>query len=143
MNLFTERIKLIRGDTPVKEFAGKIGVSPAYVYALESGEKTVISETLAELISTKFNIERHWLLTGEGPIKRKGVVSEDPSPYLAEDPTLSLLIRKLKRIYNDGDRSQKAAARGMIDELYDEIRLKKPGVDINENEDIEPKRDIA
>lgn len=73
---------MIRGDVSVKQFASELGVSAAYIYALESGEKTAISDTLAALISTKYNLERHWLLTGEGEMRRAGMmVCEDSAQY--------------------------------------------------------------
>lgn len=60
------RLKIVRGDLPIKEFARQLGITPAYIYDLEGDKKTKISYTLAELISSKFNISRQWVMTGLG-----------------------------------------------------------------------------
>jgi phage repressor protein C with HTH and peptisase S24 domain len=62
----SERIKLIRGGLNKAEFAKSLGLSPSYITELESGAKQNISTMLAELISIKYNIDKTWLLTGEG-----------------------------------------------------------------------------
>ncbi len=128
MTTLADRIKGIRGNASVKAFAGYLGVSAAYIYAIESGEKTVISETLAELISTKYNLERHWILTGEGPIEKKespfmmGVAS-GPSGLTdtAIPEEAQTLVRELLFIYNNGAEEDRDRLYGTIGRLYNKV----------------------
>lgn len=71
-----ERIKLTRGALNKANFAKSLGVSPSYITELESGSKENISDMFAELISLKYNINRTWLLTGEGSMFKKLPISE-------------------------------------------------------------------
>ncbi len=66
LNTIGNRIKTIRKDLSIKEFAKRLGITPAYIYDLEANKKNKISDTLAELISAKFNISRQWIITGLG-----------------------------------------------------------------------------
>jgi phage repressor protein C with HTH and peptisase S24 domain len=74
----SERIRLARGGLNKAEFAKSLAVSPSYITELESGAKQNISTMLAELISIKYNIDKTWLLTGEG---ERGIYE---TPGLAE-----------------------------------------------------------
>lgn len=53
----------------MSEFARAIGKTVAYVYALESGKLTNISNTVVELLCLKFNISKRWLFEDKGPMK--------------------------------------------------------------------------
>jgi transcriptional regulator with XRE-family HTH domain len=64
----TDRIKKVRGEMAATKFAESLGVTAQYIYDLEAGRKTKISDTLAELISVKYNISKKWLLFDEGPV---------------------------------------------------------------------------
>ncbi|MBI5056953.1 MAG: helix-turn-helix transcriptional regulator [Nitrospirae bacterium] len=75
-------------------FARELGVSPSYIGMLEEG-KNEPSDTLSELICLKFNINKDWLLTGEGePERKKDVVSESGIHYnrCSADPELSEIV---------------------------------------------------
>jgi len=89
------RIDMIVGDsviienkTVVKEFALKLGVSPAYIYDLEAGKKTKISNSLAFLISAQFGVDVDWLLTGEEKSDR---VMESRPVYGLDDLSENIL----------------------------------------------------
>lgn len=41
------------------------------------------------------------------------------------DPKIAPLIEKLSYIYKEGDRRDRAEVRGLIDEIYDELEIKK------------------
>jgi len=60
------------------EYANKLGITNGYVSDLEKN-KAVPSESLIRNIETIFQINRNWLLTGEGEMFRKE--SEDPYIY--------------------------------------------------------------
>ncbi len=78
------RIEFIREKHGISksEFAKRLEISPAYVTALEGGEKTRISAQLAKLIQYEFGVEMRWMLEGYGEpfipgIKTKSSVAED------------------------------------------------------------------
>ncbi len=62
------RIKFVRECKNISksELARRLFISPAYVTALESGEKTKISAPLAKLIQHEFGVNMEWLLEGRG-----------------------------------------------------------------------------
>ena len=75
-----DRIKAIRKytGTKVSELAKALGVTASYIYGLESGEKTKLSDTLIELFVERFSINRVWLETGAGsPFSTSQTVEKD------------------------------------------------------------------
>jgi len=62
-----ERIRKLRKSISLtqKIFANRIGVSTSYVAGIESGNKK-ISKRIVRLISVEFNVDEHWIYTGEG-----------------------------------------------------------------------------
>ncbi|MFN3480979.1 MAG: helix-turn-helix domain-containing protein [Thermodesulfovibrionales bacterium] len=70
-----EKIRKIRGDMPVKEFAAKLGTTPSYIYRLESGSSTTISATVVELLHEKFGVSKEWLIDDIGDMYRRDLIS--------------------------------------------------------------------
>lgn len=69
-------------------------------------------------------INMKWLCENEGPKYRElkpaeGFVKEPETLYNNE--RLSVLVEKVAKIYKEGDLSERAAIRGMIDEVYDKM----------------------
>jgi transcriptional regulator with XRE-family HTH domain len=67
-----DRIKEVRqslGLTQVK-FAERIAVSTSHLAGMELGVKT-IHDRILRLISSEFNVDEHWLKTGEGEMYYK------------------------------------------------------------------------
>jgi len=65
----TDRIKHIRktwGLTQEK-FGKRISISTSYLAGIEIGDRKV-SERISRLISYEFNVNEHWIKTGEGEI---------------------------------------------------------------------------
>ena len=62
------RIKEIRDyfNLNKKEFAERLGISPAYITDIESGKKEKVSKMLAKLISCEFGVNLNWIEKGEG-----------------------------------------------------------------------------
>jgi len=100
-NLIGQRITKVRGDLSKAAFARALGVEPAYIGMLESG-KGIPGKTLTELMCLKFNINKDWLLTGEGEMRREEAdrVGKELAIYnnLKGDPEmeeiLSLLLER-------------------------------------------------
>ncbi len=88
--------------------------------------------TLCEAKGLSFD----WLLTGEGP-KERGAVKE-PFPLLKSEevanPTVAALAKKLEAIYEEGNRKDRGEVRGLIDEIYDD--LKKNEAEMDEEEPL-------
>ena len=62
-----ERIKQVRstlGLTQIK-FSARIGIAPSYLAEMELGKKKLNDRTI-RLINMEFNVNEHWLRTGEG-----------------------------------------------------------------------------
>ena len=62
-----ERLKEVRstlGLTQIK-FAERIGIAPSYLAGMELGDKKLNDRTI-RLINMEFNVNEHWLRTGEG-----------------------------------------------------------------------------
>jgi len=60
-----ERIKTIRGKMSQKDFAARIGVGQRSIHDWEAGKASPGARALAA-IHKVFNVNVHWLLTGEG-----------------------------------------------------------------------------
>lgn len=72
----------------VKEFANALGVTPAYIWALESGTKTGLSRRLIELLSEKFHISKSWLLEDKGSMYTEDKISEELSHLFTPVPVV-------------------------------------------------------
>ena len=53
------------------KFAERIAISISYLAGMELGNKKV-NERTVRLISTEFNVNEHWLRTGEGSVFSEG-----------------------------------------------------------------------
>ena len=62
-----ERIKLVRETQNVsqRDFAKRIYISQSLLGDIELGNRNINDRTI-QLISTEFNVNKNWLLTGEG-----------------------------------------------------------------------------
>ena len=69
MEIIGERIKQIRQALSLTQtkFAERIGISTSYVAEMELGKRKV-NDRIIRLISTGFDVDEHWLRTGEGVI---------------------------------------------------------------------------
>ena len=146
MVILGERIKSVRLSLNMKQgdFAHKLGLGSAT--AISRYEKEQREPDIAVLVKIAIlgNIDLTWLITGEGPKERGAVepevlavkesVSAYGQPETAFDPTVASLTKKLDTIYKEGNRKDRAEVRGLIDEIYDD--LKKNGVDLDEEEPL-------
>ncbi len=128
------------------DLAVKIGAGSATVISRYENNQREPDITVLVKLSEVFGCDPGWLLTGRTDLamEKRMAVSEPPGvTYLPRDPGLAMLFKKLESIYNEGDRQQRAAVRGMIEEVYDEVRQKKPDLDTKEDEGTKVDRDIA
>lgn len=90
-----DRIKAVRmavGITQIK-FAKRIAISTSYISEVEKGIKEV-NERVLRLIVAEFNVNGHWLRTGQG-----SMFNEDVS---AAVPEAMNLFKSLAPDYQDG-----------------------------------------
>lgn len=66
------RIKTIRVNAKMSqsEFGAKINVSQNYIWMIEKGDRVPSDRTIAD-ICREFNVNEHWLRTGEGDMMQK------------------------------------------------------------------------
>lgn len=78
-----DRIKDIRRSTGLSQtdFAERLGTTRGVITNLE-GEKTTPNEPFIKLICREFNIDEHWLRTGEGEMKQKLTRNQEIAEYL-------------------------------------------------------------
>lgn len=67
MMSINNRVKQIRKSLNLtqRNFAEKISISTGYLAGIESGHKNA-NERITRLIAHEFNIDEHWLKTGQG-----------------------------------------------------------------------------
>ena len=68
---FKDRIKKVRGELTQKNFALRLGVHEGTIQLYEGGN--IPKGDILLRINRKFNINIHWLLTGQGPMRVEGV----------------------------------------------------------------------
>ena len=100
MKTIGERIRHIRKYNGLiqKQFGELVGISDAHVSKIESGKDNP-SYTLVLVISSKFMIEREWILSGEG-IKQINSIN---SQHEDEDSYLENLNVIFKRMFESTD----------------------------------------
>lgn len=93
----SHRIKEIRDyfNLNKKEFAERLGISPAYITEIESGKKERVSKMLAKLISCEFGVNLNWIEKGEG------AKFEDSSNDESSERRLSEFIKDLPKNAKD------------------------------------------
>jgi len=66
MNI-NERLKEVRNTIGLTQgvFAKRIGLSTSYIAGMELGDKSINERTI-KLMSAEFEVDEHWLRTGEG-----------------------------------------------------------------------------
>lgn len=70
-----------------EDFAKKIGMSRNYIWMIENGARIPPDRTIA-YICREFNVNEHWLRTGEG----------EPFRKLSDDEQFALALGKLMRV---------------------------------------------
>lgn len=130
MSTIGERVHQVRmqadngGKMTLVNFASLISISNQAVSAIETG-RTNPSKATVDLICREFNIDRHWLETGEGEMKKPPLdeVAEILSEVMDEgedDPFYQWMLSLLKAYQKLDDRS-----RAVIQRLIDELKAQQ------------------
>ena len=127
METIGDRVKYIRkkilNNKSQKEFGNLIGLRPNSISCIETGTSNLTEQT-ANAICREFNINKEWLLTGEGNPEN---IPEDEtaavvSDLLEEDnPFYDLIIRIMKTYKKLDDKSQ-TALKNMSQELLNNLK---------------------
>jgi transcriptional regulator with XRE-family HTH domain len=91
MNRIKERVKEVRATLNIsqRDFSKKIFISQTLLGEIELGNRTITERTI-QLISTEFNVNKEWILTGKGEM------------FMAPPPDIQL--EKLIEIYKQLDK---------------------------------------
>ncbi|QPR68883.1 helix-turn-helix transcriptional regulator [Lysinibacillus macroides] len=115
-----ERIKKIRTDKNLNqsEFAERIGIGQAALSALEKGIRNVTDRNIL-LICENFNVNEHWLRTGEEPmfIETNTTIIEE----LAKEYKLDDLEKKIVEHFVKLDSGHREAIKNYVLSLAAEI----------------------
>lgn len=129
------RLKRIRSENKLtqEEFGRKIGIGKTSVSKLESGENNP-SERTIKLICSEFNVNEHWLRTGEGsPTKELSPTEEvealvrkviDYSNQDEKNPFYDMIIDMMKT-YHDLDPESQLVIQNYFNDLRLAIRSKE------------------
>jgi len=70
METVGSRLKTLRGDLTMDQYASRLGVSKTTVFNYEKNRRAPDVTFLLKILEIHNNISPNWLLTGEGPINR-------------------------------------------------------------------------
>lgn len=82
MNTRIEEVRKHEGLTQ-EQFADRINLSRNYLWMLENGSRVPSDRTIKD-ICREFNVDEHWLRTGEGEPFREPEVDAQLAAFLAE-----------------------------------------------------------
>ena len=101
-----DRIKMIRkkANMTQAEFGAALGLSPTSAAAWEKKDAQVPTESMQLLICKTFNVDKHWLETGEGQMEIK--LERSLMDELAENYNLSALEKDIIQAFLDMDPDQ-------------------------------------
>lgn len=101
-----DRIKLIRKKTnkTQAEFGAALGLSPTSAAAWEKKDAQIPTESMQLLICKTFNINKHWLETGEGDMEEKP--EKTLMDELADTYNLTALERDIIQAFLEMDADQ-------------------------------------
>lgn len=103
------------------KFAESIGISRPALSAIESGI-TKPSMPILFVIEFKYNYRHEWILTGDGEIYADPLKVKEPiSGYETSNRVLIAWIKKLVRIFEEGDEKK-------IDAIKSSLRALDPGI---------------
>jgi transcriptional regulator with XRE-family HTH domain len=85
MKTIYERVKEIRTALGIsqREFSKRIYITQSFYGDLELGKKT-INDRIIQLISTQFNVNKEWIMTG------KGKMFDSPPPDLKRERLIEI-----------------------------------------------------
>lgn len=118
-----DRLREVRKSQPQKvtqeTFAESLGTTRNAIVSYELG-KVIPSDTFIQLLCTKFNINEHWLRTGEGEMKETGAA--DIFAMFAAQHNLTPAEREVMRYCFFLPPADRAALLTHITNLADTIR---------------------
>lgn len=121
-----ERIKEIRKNLELNqtEFGNKIGVKQGSVAAYEAGTRMPLDSVILS-ICREFNVNEHWLRTGEGEpyikLQSNDIVAKAAALLGTHDPLFESIIE----VYSKLDEIDKKVLIKITEDLIDTYRAKK------------------
>ena len=120
-----ERLKILRKTFGLNQsdFGEKIGLKQAAIGLLENSDRKITERTLM-LLEEKYNVNRDWLLTGEGEMFAE-VLPEDEfakaTGHLALDED-EALIRNIIVLYDKLDKPSRKVINDLIVEAVEKMK---------------------
>ncbi len=120
-----DRILKIRKDSKMTQdaFAEKLGLSKNFVWMLEKGERVPSERTISD-ICREFNVNKEWILTGDGDMyempedETASIVSE----LLEEDNPFYDLIVGIMKTYQGLDNKSQELLKDLGKQLLDNLK---------------------
>lgn len=120
-----ERILRIRKESKMTQdvFAERLGLSKNFVWMLEKGDRVPSDRTIAD-ICREFNVNKEWLLTGNGDMydvpedETAAIVSE----LLEEDNPFYELIVGIMKTYQGLDSKSQELLKNLGKQLLDNLK---------------------
>jgi transcriptional regulator with XRE-family HTH domain len=122
-----DRITIIYNESGLSqnEFAEKANISASYVSKIVHGklsiEQPIKMKQLAKKVSSAFNINFNWLMSGEGQKYLKRHAVERGSILAGCDPRADKLVEQVRYICTHGDEDDIEKIYGRIGMVYDNI----------------------
>lgn len=117
------RIAIVRANSGLtqEKFAAKLGLSQNFVWMLEKGSRVPSARTISD-ICREFNVNEHWLRTGEGkmllPVDPEEEILGFVRDLLTDAPDFRrALVRVLARMTTDEWAMLKAKARELMEHI--------------------------
>lgn len=122
-----ERILRIRKESKLTQdaFAERLGLSKNFVWMLEKGERVQSDRTIAD-ICREFNINKEWLLTGNGDMydMPEDETAADLSELLEEDNPFYELIVGIMKTYQGLDNKSQELLQNLGKQLLDNLKMR-------------------
>ena len=119
------RLQAANGEKMLQEeFASKIGLTMSTVSQMERGVKNPTNQTI-ELVCKTFDINRTWLETGEGPMKKEKPPLDEVAAIVSEildvgeDDPFYQFVLDLLRSYQKLDMKSRQVIQRLIQETKD------------------------
>jgi transcriptional regulator with XRE-family HTH domain len=110
-----------------KKMAASLGISQGYISDIESGNK-MPSDTILIAFAYRWEINIHWLLTGEGDMRDTHGMAYDRE-HSSDSPELHQFIEKLRHAWPLLTEEEKTLFFGMITRMH--FRIQREGKDAN------------
>lgn len=138
-----ERLKQIRATMNMNQttFAKSLGISQSTLAMMEVGKRDILERHI-KTICALYNVDEHWLRTGEGTMLIE--TKDSFIDTLTEKYSLDELDRKIIQCYLELNRTQRSVIKNYLCNVTENISEEKPAeTEINETASSSPSPTIS